>query len=243
MRVQVLNQDVADRVPDAIVSVGNYARQRAEFARFVQGTEPKAMMPDDLPVLWTSATAQFSDRTGRKATGRVLAVQLLMALGGAGWTIEADAQGKPVACGPLVRHVSIAHSRHIVVAAASAVGPVGIDIEYRDPTRDMERLARAAYGVEECRAVASHGLSTFYRIWTVREAISKATGEGMALVTDGTDRVPVAMLDGAFAASRDDWLLAHDVIVQDFSLALAAQVALPQDRRAIQARTLASLRA
>jgi hypothetical protein len=91
--------------------------------------------------------------------------------------------------------------------------------------------------------VASHGLSAFYRIWTVREAIGKATGEGMALVTDGTDRVPVAMADGAFAAGRGGWLLAHDVIAQDFSLALAVEVASPQDRRVIQSRTLAGLRA
>lgn len=200
-------------------------------------------MPDDFPLLWTSAPAQPLDRSGRTATGRALAVQLLMALGGTGWTIEPDTQGKPVARGPFARHVSIAHSRNIVVAAASAAGPVGIDVEYRDPTRDLDRLAQAAYGAEECRAVASGGLSTFYRIWTVREAISKATGDGMALVTDGTDRVPVVMADGAFAASRGDWLLAHDVIAQDFSLALAAHVASPQDRRAIQAHTLAGLRA
>jgi hypothetical protein len=199
-------------------------------------------MADELFILWAIAPAQSSDRSGRTATGRVLAVQLLIALGGVDWTIKPDAQGKPVACGPFARHVSIAHSRNIVVAAASVVGPVGIDIEYRDPTRDLVRLAQAAYGAEECRAVASSGLSAFYRIWTVREAMSKATGDGMALVTDGTDRVPGAMIDGAFAV-RDNWLLAHDVIAQDFSLALAAHVASPQHRRAIQARTLASLRA
>jgi phosphopantetheinyl transferase len=209
----------------------------------MQGIEPIETMPDELSILWTTAPAQSSDRSGRSPTGRALAVQLLMALGGTGWTIEPDAQGKPVARGPLVRYVSIAHSRHIVAAAASAVGPVGIDIEYRDPMRDLEPLARAAYGAEECQAVASHGLSAFYRIWTVREAIGKATGEGMALVTDGTDRVPVAMADGAFAAGRGDWLLAHDVIAQDFSLALAVEVASPQDRRVIQSRTLAGLRA
>ena len=63
------------------------------------------------------------------------------------------------------------------------MGPIGIDIEYRDPARDLDRLAEAAYGAEECRAVAACGISAFYRIWTVREAISKATGDGMALVT------------------------------------------------------------
>jgi phosphopantetheinyl transferase len=200
-------------------------------------------MANDVSILWVTAPVQSSDRSGRTATGRALAVQLLMALGGTGWTIELDAHGKPMARGPFSRHVSIAHSRHIVAAAASAVGPVGIDIEYRDPERDLDRLAQAAYGAEECRAVASAGLSAFYRIWTVREAISKATGDGMALVTDRRDRVPVAMADGAFAAATGDWILAHDVIAQDFSLALAARVTSPRDRHAIAAATLADLRA
>jgi phosphopantetheinyl transferase len=199
-------------------------------------------MADGLSILWATAPALSPDRSGRTATGRALAGQLLMALGGTGWTIEPDAQGKPIACGPFARHVSIAHSRNIVAAAASAVGPVGIDIEYRDPVRDLDRLAQAAYGAEECRAVASDGHSAFYRIWTVREAISKATGDGMTLVTDRTDRVPAAMADGTFVAARGDWVLAHDVIAQDFSLALAAHVASPRDRRALQARTLAGLR-
>ena len=53
-------------------------------------------MPSDLLLLWTSALAQPSDRSGRTAFGRELAVQLLMALGGIGWTIECDAQGKPI---------------------------------------------------------------------------------------------------------------------------------------------------
>ena len=201
-----------------------------------------AILPDQR-LLWSTALAESSDRDSRRAIGWSLAVQLLRELGGSGWTIEVDARGKPLASGPLPRHVSITHSRDIIAVAASAVGPVGIDIEYRDPTRDLGQLAKAAFGVEECRAVASGGLSAFYRIWTVREAISKATGEGMALVTDRTDRVPAAMADGTFVAARRDWVLAHDVIAQDFSLALAVQVDSPQDRRAIQARTLASLRA
>ena len=201
-----------------------------------------AILPDQR-LLWSTALAESSDRDSRRAIGRSLAVQLLRELGGSGWTIDVDARGKPLAAGPLPRHVSITHSRDIIAVTASAVGPVGIDIEYRDPTRDLGPLAKAAFGVEECRAVALDGLSAFYRIWTVREAISKATGDGMALVTDRTDRVPAAMADGTFVAAGGDWMLAHDVIVQDFSLALAVHMDSPQDRRALQARTLASLRA
>ena len=199
-------------------------------------------MADERPILWTTVFVPSAARSGRTATGRALAVQLLMALGGTGWTLEADGQGKPVARGPFARHVSIAHSRDMVAAAASAVGPIGIDIEYRNPTRDLDRLAEAAYGAEERRVVAACGIAAFYRIWTVREAISKATGDGMALVADRRDRVPPAMTDGRFTAGGE-WLLAHDVIAADFSLALAAQVASPQDQRAVLAQSLASLRA
>jgi phosphopantetheinyl transferase len=208
----------------------------------MQGIEP-GTMPDERPILWTTAFVPSADRSGRTATGRALALQLLMALGGTGWTLEADGQGKPVARGPFARHVSIAHSRDMVAAAASVVGPIGIDIEYRNPARDLDRLAQAAYGAGECGAVAACGIAAFYRIWTVREAISKATGDGMALVTDRTDRVPLAMTDGSFVAAGGEWLLAHDVIAPDFSLALAAHVAAPQDRRAVLAQSLAGLRA
>jgi phosphopantetheinyl transferase len=180
------------------------------------------------------ALANSSDRFLLRSTGRALAEQLLIALGGTGWTIEPDMRGKPVVSGPLTRHVSIAHSRSIVVAAASAVGPIGIDIEYLDAARDLDRLASAAYGAEERRVVASQGVSAFYRIWTVREAISKATGDGMALVADRLDRVPASMRDGPFISADGDWLIAHDVVEQNFSLALAVQVASRQKRHRLE---------
>ena len=39
------------------------------------------------------------------------------------------------------------------------------------------------------------GITEFYRIWTLREAIAKATGEGLVMAMDGVDRV-----GGGFAA-------------------------------------------
>ena len=141
-----------------------------------------------------------------------------------------------------MRHVSITHTGNLVAAAASAIGPVGIDVERRDAARDLDRLALAAFGPAECQAVASQGVPAFYRIWTLREAISKATGDGMALVADRIDRVPVDMVDGPLVAAEGDWLVAHEVIARDFSLALAVLVAAPDTRMAAQGRSLASLR-
>lgn len=195
-------------------------------------------------IVWATALVDASNPTpsSRRTIGRALALQLLVALGGEGWTIEIDARGKPVARGASVRHVSIAHTGNIVAAAASAVGPIGIDVEYRDPDRDLNRLALAAYGPAECRAVTRYGVSAFYRIWTLREAISKATGDGMALVTDRIDRVPICMMDGSLVAAGDEWLFAHKVIAQDCSLALVVRVTSPEARSAAQSCSLDSLR-
>jgi phosphopantetheinyl transferase len=197
-----------------------------------------------MSIVWATALVDASNPTPshRRTVGRALALQLLIALGGEDWSIEIDARGKPLACGASVRHISIAHTGNIVAAAASAVGPIGIDIEYRYPGRDLNSLALAAYGPTECQAVATHGVSAFYRIWTLREAISKVTGDGMALVTDRIDRVPIAMMDGSLIAAGDEWLFAHEVIAQNFSLALVVRVASAEARRAVQACSLAHLR-
>jgi phosphopantetheinyl transferase len=194
-------------------------------------------------IVWATARVDASNPTlsSRRMVGRALALQLLVALGGDGWTIEIDARGKPVACGASERHISIAHTGNIVAATASAVGPIGIDVEYRDPNRDLNRLALAAYGPAECQAVATHGVSAFYRIWTLREAISKVTGDGMALVTDRVDRVPIGMMDGSLVAAGDEWLFAHEVIAQEHSLALVVRVASAEARSAVQSCSLDSL--
>ena len=162
-------------------------------------------------------------------------------MGNKSGTLDTDARGKPIVRGAPMMHISIAHTRNVVAAAASAIGPVGIDIEYRNPDRDLGRLALAAFGPAECQAVAVHGVSAFYRIWTLREAISKATGDGMALVADRIDHVPIVMGDGTLVAAGDEWLVAHDVVAQDFSLALVVRVASGDARTAVEACSLASL--
>jgi phosphopantetheinyl transferase len=157
----------------------------------------------------------------RRIFGRALALRLLAKAAPGSWTIEATDQGKPIAIGSPRRYVSISHSGNIVAAAVSAVGPIGIDVERHDPVRDLSGLAGAAFGPAEVAIVANEGIVSFYRIWTVREAIGKATGEGLAVAADRIDRVPHKMVDGEWTISQGNWLVAHDVVAKEFSLALA----------------------
>ncbi|HRO04752.1 MAG TPA: 4'-phosphopantetheinyl transferase superfamily protein, partial [Terricaulis sp.] len=67
--------------------------------------------------------------------------------------------------------ISKAHARGCVAAAAATEGVLGIDLEYRQPGRDIGAIARWLMG-----APARDELSA-YRVFTYREAYFKATGD------------------------------------------------------------------
>lgn len=118
--------------------------------------------------------------------------------------------------------ISIAHSAHLAATAISRIGPVGIDLELHDPTRNLAGIAETYFGPQEAAQVAVGGARAFYRIWTLREAIGKATGEG--LLTDCRDRITDASpYAGAWVADERKWLLAHMEPRPGVSLALAIQ--------------------
>jgi 4'-phosphopantetheinyl transferase len=177
----------------------------------------------------------------RSALGRALAIHLLAQTASGHWIIETTERGKPIARGKVERHISISHTGLLVAAAVSAVGPIGIDIERRDRVRDFARLAAAAFGSAEVAMVEKEGAAAFYRIWTVREAISKATGDGLPTVVDRQDRIPPELPNGKWIEGRDNWLLAHDLINDGVSLALAVRSPSRDAVVAMQAGSVADL--
>ena len=98
---------------------------------------------------------------------------------------------------------------------------VGIDVEVHRPRRNFDRIA-AAFGLRQC-LVAADGAAGFYRIWTLKEAMAKASGVGLAEVADRTDRAAGGPKEGAWRANvgTTPWWLAHATPVPSVSLALA----------------------
>jgi 4'-phosphopantetheinyl transferase len=95
--------------------------------------------------------------------------------------------GKPVATGLGLEH-SVSHSGDLV-AVAVARSPVGVDVEQLDGRSrpvgggDPQALARLVLGEDERAALAavrpSARAHAFLVAWTRKEAVTKATGDGM----------------------------------------------------------------
>ena len=75
-------------------------------------------------------------------------------------------------------HVSISHSGQVVVVAITSVGPVGVDVE-RVTAIDHAALVDDLCTPRERDRVQHR--ADFFRIWTRKESVLKATGEGLAV--------------------------------------------------------------
>lgn len=141
------------------------------------------------------------------------------------WQILRTPHGKPfvvAASGAPGPAVSLAHTRGMVAVAVAQDGDLGIDIERHRP-RDFAALAAQAFGVREQAEVAAGGPDAFYRIWTLREAVAKATGEGLALAANGRDLVACGAPGSWHCTDHGGrtWHLAYVRVAPDCSLAVA----------------------
>jgi 4'-phosphopantetheinyl transferase len=83
------------------------------------------------------------------------------------------AHGRPVLPG-LRLHASVTHSGDLVGVALTPTGPVGLDVEQVAPL-DVEGLSRTVLHDAE----RAPDLDGFFTIWARKEAVVKATGEGL----------------------------------------------------------------
>jgi 4'-phosphopantetheinyl transferase len=86
--------------------------------------------------------------------------------------------GRPALPGSGIE-VSIAHSGDRVAVAATRAGPVGIDVEFIDPLMGVNDLIPRVLAPEERQFPSLGTPARFYRMWTRKEAVLKATGDGL----------------------------------------------------------------
>jgi len=124
-------------------------------------------------------------------------------------TIGRSAYNKPVAEGRQGGnlHFNVSHSGNGIVIAF-ATTPVGIDLEQPADSFDYHQMLPDYFSPEEARAIlgSPKPAELFYRYWTRKECLAKATGKGV----DGELRL-LPCLDGlhqvarAVTGSDQDW--------------------------------------
>ena len=165
-----------------------------------------------------TANAQRNFLLGRA----MLRSMLANVTGDSSWQLHIDAHGKPyvVNAWGIGPHVSISHSYAWVACALCLKGEVGIDIERWKP-RNFNDIARYAFGPEECDAVEHGGQPVFYRIWTLREAMAKASGEGVLRGMDGKDAI--TFFGDKEKWTSEKWHLYYQTPQENYSLAVAVR--------------------
>jgi 4'-phosphopantetheinyl transferase len=92
--------------------------------------------------------------------------------------------GKPCLAGAGGPHFNVSHSGTFALIGISATRPIGVDIEAIRAKGGELDLARHFFSDAEYRALERlEGdvlLSSFYKIWTCKEAILKASGRGIS---------------------------------------------------------------
>ncbi len=145
---------------------------------------------------------------------------------GTQWRFSALPSGLPITShqgGKPAPAISMSHSGSWVACAATFAGAIGIDIEQVKPSRNHLGIAEHAFGPNEKAAVNRFGQARFYAIWTLREAIAKATGAGLQMAADGQDRVHDGPYKSATWVTLEDanWWLMHAGRSAEMNLSVA----------------------
>ena len=102
-------------------------------------------------------------------------------------------QGKPALASGSAPCFNVAHSHELALFVLARGRPVGIDVEKYRPLDNAEGIARRFFSPPEIKVLLAtepeERTRRFFQIWTHKEAIVKALGEGLSHPLDAFDVV------------------------------------------------------
>lgn len=186
------------------------------------------MDPTDAPALVAVLDAHEQDRLGRfrrradqaryLAAHALTRIVLAERLGAAPSALVFDRtcrcgqqHGKPVLTVAGAPGFSFSHAGVLVGLAVLDTGPVGLDVEQMRATTDLAGVGTHVYSPAEAARTAPTDADAFFTAWTRKEALLKATGDGLSTpMTDITlGPAGVEAWTGAGAPHAPLWL--HDL--------------------------------
>lgn len=113
-------------------------------------------------------------------------------------TFSAGPNDKPLLGGSFKEsglHFNLTHSEDVALVAVTRIGEVGIDVERIRPIKDVTELVARFFSIRESelfqKLPAEVKPTAFFNLWTRKEAMLKATGEG---ITRSLKQVEVSFL-------------------------------------------------
>ena len=114
--------------------------------------------------------------------------------------ISCSTNGKPALAAEFASagiHFNLAHSEDLALVAVTRVGAIGVDVECIRPVKEMDELVARFFSARETvlfqRLRPDEKAAAFFNLWTRKEALLKATGEG---ITRSLSLVEVSFLPG-----------------------------------------------
>lgn len=97
--------------------------------------------------------------------------------------IQQQEKGKPYIKHNQAIHFNLSHTKNIALFGISTCEPIGIDIEYIKPDRDIISIAKRFFNTDEFKWLQQFETKTqidsFYQLWCYKEACLKGTGSGL----------------------------------------------------------------
>jgi 4'-phosphopantetheinyl transferase len=143
----------------------------------------------------------------------------------AGLRFELGANGKPFLPDDAARF-NVSHSGDVALVALSRRHECGIDVEQFRATPDLDAIAERFFSRQECDALRQFQgplrIDAFFRCWTRKEAVVKATGIGLSLSLQSFD-VPVGPepWSSVTTVGSDRWWLTGVPVPDGYAAALA----------------------
>lgn len=167
-----------------------------------------------LPPAWTTHVGQYHHLRDRVATllGRIGLKRLLQAIGyNIPDTLTIGDKDKPfIPGGP---HFNISHSGHWVVVALGGDIPVGIDVERH---RKIPESLLQKYFTPSEQAVISANPEKFFYYWAAKEAVIKADGRGVEILSKTFETAP-----GVFLSDQKTWYVQELEMEQGYTCCVA----------------------